>query len=95
MKQVILTTVLLVSSASGFASDAVGKYKQGDCIIGTDPHYSWNGQIAAVEAYSEISGFFGPKYILNFPKYKSSAVVFDKDIEAHSTQIGDNFCRNL
>ncbi|OOL21765.1 hypothetical protein BXQ27_26425, partial [Klebsiella aerogenes] len=27
MKQVILTTVLLVSSASGFASDAVGKYK--------------------------------------------------------------------
>lgn len=95
MIKVLLATAVLFSSSYCLASAGEGKYRQGDCIMGNDARYSWNGQIAAVEAYSEISGFFGPKYILNFPEYKSSAVVFDKNIEDHTIKIGDNFCRDI
>lgn len=45
-------------------------YKLGDCIIATDPDYSWFGKVAKVEAYSEIDGMpSGKHYILAFPTY--------------------------
>ncbi|MEG5564297.1 hypothetical protein [Enterobacter ludwigii] len=95
MNKAVLATTLICSSFLCSASEGEGKYRQGDCIMGNDAQYSWNGQIAAVEAYSEISGFLGPKYILNFPRYKSSAVVFDKNIEEHTIKVGEDFCREL
>ncbi|MDA8479829.1 hypothetical protein NNO04_14100 [Citrobacter sp. Awk 4] len=93
MKKVIITAALILSSAGCFASDEDGKYEQGDCIMANDTSYSWFGEFAKVEAYSRIKGFAGPQYILYFPSYKASAVVFGPEIEDHTIKVGNNYCQ--
>lgn len=95
--KIIKISILIVAifqSVMSYAADIPkGKYQQGDCIRGADPSYSWDGQFAKVEAYSYISGFIGPNYILYFPNYKANSVIFSPDIEKSTIKVDSVYCQ--
>ena len=65
------------------------KYEYGDCITPTDSTYSWYGEYAKVEAFViKSKGHKGSSYVLWFPEYKSSDVLFMKSfIEADTKKV--------
>ncbi|UAT36076.1 hypothetical protein KYD87_04385 [Escherichia fergusonii] len=97
MKAIQITLILLLCSTitACFASDSEGKYVQGDCITANDSSYTWFGEVAKVEAYTYITGFSGPKYILYFPYYKADSVVFEPEIENHTIKVPSRYCQNI
>ena len=83
--------LLLPFPVLSFASPEA-KYKRGDCITPNKSSYSWYGEFAKVEAYSAIEGFSGKNYILLFPNYLSSAVIFSAKIERDTQKVSSDKC---
>lgn len=84
-------TLLLLFPMLSFASPEA-KYQRGDCITPNTSAYSWYGEFAKVEAYSVIEGFFGKNYILLFPNYLSSTVIFSAKIETDTQKVSPDKC---
>jgi len=90
MNKLLLISIVLLSGAAQ-ASDKQ-KYKRGDCITPTDRTYSWFREFARVDAFSEIDGFSGEKYILSFPNSISTDSIFSKDIEKSTKLTNERNC---
>mgnify|MGYP003386333504 CR=1 FL=1 len=87
---IILISIFCIINVS--ASD-IPKYERGDCITPTDKNYSWFGYVAKVEAISKIDNFSSSKnYILLFPKYRSTNVIFSRDIEFKTKKVDKKLC---
>lgn len=56
MKKVSIAFALFFAciTTNSFAASPEGRYKQGDCIMGNDPLYSWNGQFAKVDMQKKL-----------------------------------------
>ena len=85
-------SMLLGSGLAVAANQDSMPYKQGDCILGIEPSYSWVNHFARVEAYSSIEGFQGEYYVLLFLTYQPKAVIFDRSIEANTVKVPSKFC---
>lgn len=69
-----------------------GKYKIGDCITPTDPTYTWYGEYAEVKAFSEIEGYRGKSYVLEFRYYNSTNSLFDQSVEEFTEKVSRKNC---
>ena len=81
IKQIItgLTLTMLLSGELAVAATQDGvPYKRGDCILATEPSYSWVNHYARVEAYGSIGDFEGENYVLLFLTYQPKNVIFSK-----------------
>ena len=88
-----LTLTMLLSGELAVAATQDGvPYKRGDCILATEPSYSWVNHYAQVEAYSSIDGFQGKNYVLLFLTYQTKAVIFDRSIEANTVKVPSKYC---
>ena len=77
---------------TALASD-LPKYKTGDCITSIDKNYSWFDYVARVEAVSKIDDLTSNKsYILLFPKYRSTTVIFSRNIEFKTAKVDMVLC---
>ncbi len=87
MKYMLFLFIVLNSSIVN-----AGKYEIGDCVISTNNSYSWYGEVARIKSFTKIDGYDGELYILYFPYYKSTDVIFSKDIEQNTTKTNDIHC---
>ena len=90
--KILFSACLIFSSTITQASDEQ-KYSRGDCITPTNETYSWFSKFARVDAFSEINGFSGKKYILTFPNSVSNDSIFSKDIERDTKLMDKQNCR--
>ena len=97
IKQIItgLTLTMLLGSGLTVAANQDGvPYKRGDCILATEPSYSWVNHYARVEAYGSIGDFEGENYVLLFLTYQPKNVIFSKLIEANTVKVPSRYCDN-
>jgi hypothetical protein len=95
IKQIItgLTLTMLLGSGLTVAANQDGvPYKRGDCILATEPSYSWVNHYARVEAYGSIGDFEGENYVLLFLNYQPKNVIFSRSIEANSVKVPSKYC---
>ncbi|EKN4700420.1 hypothetical protein NFB71_16010 [Yersinia ruckeri] len=91
IKIAIIIGVVLFSTGCLAADEP--KYKSGDCIIATSSDYTWYREVAKIVSFSRIEGYPGKNYILQFPSYKATDVIFTRDIEQHTQKVSKDLCR--
>ena len=89
---VLTFTMLLVSELAVAANQDGVPYKRGDCILATEPSYSWVNHYARVEAYGSIGDFEGENYVLLFLTYQPKNVIFSRSIEANTVKVPNKYC---
>ena len=89
------TLIMVLGCEIAVAANQDGvPYKRGDCILATEPSYSWVNHYARVEAYGSIGDFEGENYVLLFLTYQPKNVIFSRSIEANTVKVPSRYCDN-